>query len=71
MTKLQVATSYVIFTIVVLALFYDVVAYVQGGVGATISWVIWQTSKEYPALPFAFGFLCGHLFGGMSLDNGE
>ena len=29
----------------------------------TITQVIQKYSKEYPAIPLAFGFLAGHLFG--------
>lgn len=44
---------------------YDFVVDRLGGGEATISFVIWSWSVRYPALPFAFGFLCGHLFAQM------
>ena len=29
----------------------------------TISEYVWAVSKQHPSVPFALGFLCGHLFG--------
>lgn len=42
---------------------WDVIAYVntEGG-GATISELIWEWSRDFPIVPFAFGMLMGHLF---------
>lgn len=41
---------------------YDIAAYLYGGPGSTISEVILDAARQHPALPFAAGFLCGHLF---------
>ena len=41
---------------------YDILAMIKGGSEATISYILLQSSKDNPAIPFAFGFLMGHLF---------
>ena len=41
---------------------YDVVAILGFGTDATISRVLLGTSVTTPAIPFAIGFLMGHLF---------
>lgn len=41
---------------------YDVYAYSQGGTEGTISWQTFRLSHERPVIPFAVGFVCGHLF---------
>lgn len=51
----------IIATIIVLSV-YDAFALSLGGMDATISLTIWKTSLRYPVIPFASGFLCGHLF---------
>jgi hypothetical protein len=38
---------------------------------ATISWLIYTESLQRPALPFMFGFLCGHIFGTMPDSGGQ
>jgi hypothetical protein len=45
-----------------LVIAYDVVAYLRGGVQATISRVVLGWSAAAPLLPFGVGVLCGHLF---------
>lgn len=35
----------------------------------TISWVLYSAALKRPAIPFAFGFLMGHIFGTMP-DSG-
>lgn len=57
----------VILFAVLLLVSYDIFAAAYWGTdaGATESWVVFSLSKEYPAIPFAFGLLCGHLFLGM------
>lgn len=69
MSKSQVVTAWVIFASVVLLLSYDVYAYLHGGVAATISWVMYDQSKQYPIISFAMGLLCGHLFGQMTVKK--
>jgi hypothetical protein len=51
----------IIVAIIALAI-YDIVALAYGGVEATISFILLDWSYKCPALPFAAGFLCGHLF---------
>lgn len=43
---------------------YDIYAFSEGGYQATISYTIFSAAHIYPAIPFAFGFLCGHLVWG-------
>lgn len=69
MTDNQRITAYVIFVATVLLLGYDVFAYLNGGVAATISWVLYDQSKEFPIIPFALGLLMGHLFGQMRVEK--
>lgn len=53
----------VIFATVMLVGGYDLVAEYFGGNNSTISVIITYASSKIPAIPFAFGFLCGHFFG--------
>jgi hypothetical protein len=57
----SIAQAVVLGTLVVVG-GIDVVLYLWGGVPATISAWISETSREFPILPFAAGVLCGHLF---------
>jgi hypothetical protein len=41
---------------------YDIAAAMSSGEDATISQVILHAAQRVPALAFAAGFLCGHLF---------
>jgi len=41
---------------------YDIIAFATGGTGATISCWFWEASKVRPVIPFATGFIAGHLF---------
>lgn len=41
---------------------YDVFAVSMGGYQATISWIIWTASHQYPVIPLGAGILMGHLF---------
>jgi hypothetical protein len=53
----------VLIVVVVLTLgVYDIVAYVHGGVQATISRVVLGWAHANPVVAFAVGLLCGHLF---------
>lgn len=51
----------IVFSIVGLTI-WDVIAYLKGGGGATISEQIWDLSKDFPIIPFSFGILMGHFF---------
>lgn len=65
MNSAQKVTAWVAFSTMVFLLAYDVFAYLHGGVGATLSWVIFDQSKSYSIIPFFFGLLMGHFFGQM------
>lgn len=60
-------TRWLILFFVVVILAVDIALAVFGGVGATISFQITRWSYDYPAIPFAAGFLMGHWFGGYGL----
>jgi hypothetical protein len=47
---------------VVIILAYDVWAVLAGGLDATISQVLLNSSKEFPVISFALGFVFGHIF---------
>lgn len=55
-------TAVVLVLSTVLLIAYDIWVILKYGVEATISRVIYNASRRVPALAFAFGFLCGHLF---------
>lgn len=40
-----------------------------GGTGSSISNFLVDAGFKAPVMVFAFGFVCGHLFGGMSLEK--
>jgi hypothetical protein len=48
---------------------YDIFIGVKYGSEATISYDLWQGSCRWPTIPFAFGYLCGHLFAQMRVTN--
>ncbi len=41
---------------------YDLFAYLAWGREQTLSVVLFESSVEWPVIPFALGFLAGHLF---------
>lgn len=45
-----------------LVILLDVGLYLHGGLEWTISWFLYTSSKDYPVLAFAWGFVSGHLF---------
>lgn len=47
---------------VIVIIAYDICAAIWGGRHETVSGIIWDWSAKHPVLPFAAGFLCGHLF---------
>lgn len=59
-----------IITIAVIALgIYDLVVVLFDGTGSSISdWLI-RAGFKSPVVVFAFGFICGHLFGYMKLEK--
>lgn len=62
-------TKGLIIVVIILLVIYDFIAFLTGGTEATISVVIIRWSREYPAIPFAVGFLMGHLFWQLELKK--
>lgn len=60
------ATVWFCIAVTVVSIVYDVIAYKQGGVGATISRTLLNTGKENPVVVLAIGILLGHLFASQS-----
>jgi hypothetical protein len=50
---------------------YDLWAFIDGGIGSTISRTMLELGFRYPAIIFVCGFICGHVFGRMKIvcDN--
>lgn len=71
MTKTRKLTIAVIVTCTFLIIAYDIYAVMAGGIPATISSVIFDYSKEFPLIPFAFGVLCGHFWFPVYLTKGN
>jgi hypothetical protein len=46
---------------IVLAALVDLAFFLFGGSGQTLSYQFWALSKQYPIIPYLFGFLSGHL----------
>ncbi len=55
-------TLAVVAAAIALLLIYDVIIVLKKGGSATISWQMWSISKQYPVIPFAIGFIMGHIF---------
>jgi hypothetical protein len=55
-------TGVIILAVIAGLVGWDVWAMLHAGPSATISDVVLGTSRQYLAIPFAAGFLCGHLF---------
>lgn len=55
-------TIFVIVALVVLALVYDLIAFLRGGFQNTISWAMYELGKSYPIIPFLLGVVAGHFF---------
>jgi zinc transporter ZupT len=55
-------TQIFVFVAVAIIAIYDLIAFASGGTGATISCWFWEVSKVRPVIPFAAGFIAGHLF---------
>jgi hypothetical protein len=61
-TKTRKLTVAFIVTCTFLIIAYDIYAALAGGIDGTVSAVIFDYSREYPIIPFAFGVLTGHLW---------
>lgn len=57
-------TGAVVIAVTIGLIGWDIFARIHGGYEATISAVIFETAFKEPVVPFAFGFLMGHLFWG-------
>jgi uncharacterized membrane protein len=55
-------TVIVILTAIVALIGWDIYAVANSESGDTISHVVLAASLKRPAIPFAVGFICGHLF---------
>jgi len=64
MKKVSITAIIVILTAVLLGL-YDIFAIYMWGGNMTISWQLYTMGQNYPAIPFGFGFLFGHIYGSM------
>lgn len=62
-------TSMVIMLLIVIIAIYDVYAIAKGGTEASISHTLRVWAHKYIALPFSFGFVCGHLFWPISITD--
>lgn len=62
MNKTRKLTIMFILACVFIIIGYDIWAVYSGGVDGTISSVIFDYSREFPLIPFAFGVLAGHLW---------
>jgi len=61
--KIQDLTKLAVIVFIVGILVYDVYAYIQGGQGGTVSYlIITDWSRNYPACTLFVGFVMGHLF---------
>jgi hypothetical protein len=60
--KVRMLTGAILVCVTATLIAYDIYAIMAGGVEATISRVILETSASMPILAFAAGVLCGHLF---------
>ena len=52
--------------VAVVLIVWDVYIMWKKGGDATISWGIYSLSQRYPTLPFAFGYMMAHFFGGQN-----
>jgi len=64
-------TFIVVIIVAVLLGAYDLYALWRWGIGGTISVVVLEASKRWPAIPFGLGFLMGHLFAGITVKEGK
>jgi hypothetical protein len=62
MTKTRKITIAFIVACTFLIIAYDIYAVLAGGIDGTVSAVIFDYSREYPIIPFAFGIMAGHFF---------
>ena len=56
------ATKWTVIGLTLAIIVFDIIAFFVGGVESTISRITLRWAQQNPALPFAGGVLCGHLF---------
>ena len=64
-------TFIVIIILAVLIALYDLFALWRWGIEGTISVVVLEASRRWPAIPFGLGFLMGHLFAGITIPRSD
>jgi len=70
MKQLTMPIAGLVTTIVVIVLgIADLVLIVTTGAGGSVSNFMVQAGFKAPMMVFAFGFVCGHLFGYMKLEK--
>lgn len=55
-------TQTLIWLVLALICIWDVFAKSLGGMGSTVSSLMFDLGFEWPVIPFMAGFLCGHFF---------
>lgn len=55
-------TNYLLISLVVIVILYDILALLFGGGTATVSYQIWLAGRKFFFLPYAFGVLGSHFF---------
>jgi hypothetical protein len=61
-SRTRTATVWILIAITIVLIVWDIWVAVEPTDGDTISEVVLGWARRTPALPFAVGFLCGHLF---------
>lgn len=61
-SKGDMVTLFVFLSLFGILMVYDIWTLTRRGYNTTVSWTIYQLARGWPAVPFAFGFLMGHLF---------
>ncbi len=62
MNKLSKLTIFVFCALLFVLLSFDVWTMTVRGYETTVSWTLYMVSKDWPCIPFVFGFLAGHVW---------
>jgi hypothetical protein len=54
-------TIIVLLSVAIVLIIYDIIVVALFGRDETISWQMWLISQKYPVIPFALGFVMGHI----------
>lgn len=57
----MITTEIVLALVVAFLIIYDIFIVIIKGIESTISWTVWSISQKYPVIPFALGFVMGHV----------